>query len=203
MAIIPARSGSKRLPGKNKMKLCGKPLIAWTIEQTLACSFIDDIIISTNDDDILRMGYGTYRDKRFIVKRRPNELAQDDSSLNDVILYELRDYPDLTTVILLQPTSPLRTIYDIGMAYQIFKERTTCTVVPVFREDEYHFKLNGAVFVFTLGALRFTKDTLTGEFLTIYIMPKERSIDINTIEDFKEAERLMKIALFEKRMGLK
>ena len=192
VAIIPARAGSKRLPGKNKKMLCGKPLIAWTYEQALNCSFIDEIIVSTNDVDILKMGYGSYKDKRFTIKKRPESLSTDDASINEVILHELRDYNDLTTVILLQPTSPLRTEYDISMAHQIFKERVSCPVIPVFREDEYHYKLNGAVFVFTLGALRLTPGILSGEFACIYIMPKERSVDIDTLEDFKEAERLMK-----------
>lgn len=126
---------------------------------------------------------------------RPEELSSDYTDINDVILYELNGYDDLTTVILLQPTSPLRTLYDINIAYDIFKENVSSTVVPIFREDTYRFKLNGAVFVFTLGALRLTRSILSGEFLTIYIMPTERSIDIDTLEDFEEAERLMKLIL--------
>ena len=195
VAIIPARAGSKRLPGKNKRMLAGKPLIAWTIEQAIDCSFIDEIIITSNDVDVLKMGYGTYQDKRCIVKKRPEFLCEDDSLLNEVILYELQNYDDLTTVILLQPTSPLRKVYDIQMAYQIFKDRVSCPVIPVFREDEYHYKLNGAVFVFTLGSLRLTNSILAGEFACIYIMPKIRSIDIDTLEDFEEAENLMKLRL--------
>lgn len=201
VAIIPARKGSKRLPGKNKMKFCGKPLIAWTIEQAINCSFIDEIIISSNDDDILRMGFGTYIDKRVQVRRRIESLCSDEALLNEVILYELRKHDDLTTVILLQPTSPLRTQQDISMAYQMFKERVSCPVIPVFREDEYHYKLNGAVFIFTLGDLRLTNAIITGDFACIYIMPKERSIDIDTIEDFKEAERLMMERMSEEQKG--
>lgn len=197
VAIIPARMGSKRLPGKNKRDLCGKPLIAWTIEQASRCSFFDEIIITSDDVNVLKMGYGTYRDKRFKVKRRPDYLSTDESSIKDVILYELQGYDDLTVVILLQPTSPLRTDYDISMAYTIFTKRVSCPVIPVFREDEYRFKLNGAVFVFTLGSLRLSDDILSGEFSCIYVMPKERSVDIDTLEDFQEAERLMK-----KRLGL-
>lgn len=196
VAIIPARAGSKRLPEKNKMMFHGKPLYAWTLQEAINCSFIDEIIISSNDENILKWGYGSYSDKRVIVKRRPDYLCQDDTPLEAVILHEFQLYQDLTTVILLQPTSPLRNSYDISMAYSIFKERVTCPVIPVFREDEYRFKLNGAVFVFTLGSLRLSGDIFSGEFSCIYIMPKERSIDIDTLEDFQEAERLMK-----KRLG--
>ena len=196
VAIIPARTGSKRLPGKNKKLFYGKPLIAWTIEQAIDCKFIDEIVITSNDNDILRFGYGTYIDKRCKVKRRPEFLCEDDSSINDTILYELREYSDYTTVILLQPTSPLRKVYDIQLCYELYKDsKIKMTIVPVFKEDEYHYKLNGSVFVFNLGLLRIRKTFLHDQFLTMYIMPKIRSIDIDTLEDFEEAEKLMRLRL--------
>ena len=195
IAIIPARMGSKRLPNKNKKFLHKKPLIAWTIEQALQCGFINEIVISSNDQDIITIGQKyEINDFRIRVSRRPEELSLDDSSTSDVILYELdfEVYDDLTTVILLQPTSPLRSLYDINMAYQIFKERVSCPVFSAVKEDSCHFKLNGALYIFTLGSLRLTKNIHAGEFNCIYFMPKERSVDIDTIEDFKEAEKLMK-----------
>ncbi len=112
VAIIPARKGSKRLPGKNKRELCGKPLIEYTIEETLKCAFIDEIIITSDDIDILGISH-KYLWKKIRFSNRPEKLAQDDTPIDDVVLHELETYSDLTTVILLQPTTPLRTSYEL------------------------------------------------------------------------------------------
>jgi CMP-N-acetylneuraminic acid synthetase len=193
VAIIPARKGSKRLPGKNKKFLCGKPLIAWTIEEAMKLKSIDEIFITSNDSDIWDIAMKYFQqDRRIRLTNRPDRLCTDESDISETILYELLGWSDLTTVVLLQPTSPLRNSYDISMAIKIFNDHVSCPVIPVVREDEYHFKLNGGVFVFSLGALRLTKDILAGEFFCIYVMPKRRSVDIDTLEDFNKAEELMK-----------
>ena len=194
VAIIPARKGSKRLPGKNKRLLCGKPLIIYTIEQVLGCDFIDEVIVSTDDLEILR--YQNFYEEKVKFTERSENLSQDDSSIDDVVLYELREYPDDTTVILLQPTSPLREMEDIEACYYTYKGSNNLTIIPVFREDEYHFKLNGSIFIINLGLLRRKGSIFNGYFFVIYKMPKERSVDIDTLEGFQEAERLMK-----KRLG--
>lgn len=86
LAIIPARGGSKGLPGKNIKPLCGKPLIGWTIEQAKACEYIDEIFVSTDSQEIADVA------ENFGVKvpsLRPQELASDTASSMDVILYTL------------------------------------------------------------------------------------------------------------------
>jgi len=193
VAVIPARKGSKRLPGKNRKLLCGKELIRWSIELALKCNFIDEVIVSTDDEYILNMCKGYYKyNSRLILIDRPLRLSEDSSRIEDVILHALRGYASDTDVILLQPTSPLRNLFDISHAYQIFNERVSCTLVSVFREDFLYFKLNGCIYIFTLGALRLTNKVVGGEFMCIYIMPRERSVDIDILKDFELAEKLMK-----------
>lgn len=202
VAIIPARRNSKRLPEKNKKLLCKKPLILYTLEQAIKSNVFTDIIISTDDEDIIEICNAFKNNNRYLfthqinIHRRPERLAQDNIPIENVILYELARYNDDTIVVLLQPTSPLRIPYDIQVCmYKFQLASSKYTVVPVFREDNLHFKLNGSIFVIKLGTLRLRKRILDDTFLLAYIMPKERSIDIDTIEDFKEAERLMKLSL--------
>ena len=89
LAIIPARGGSKGLPGKNIKELCGKPLIAWSIEVAKACCNIDRIVVSTDDDRIAEVAkkYGIE-----IPFMRPAELATDTTSIVDVLFHMLDWY---------------------------------------------------------------------------------------------------------------
>jgi len=115
LAIIPARGGSKGLPGKNIKILNGKPLIGWTIEQAKACEFIDEIFVSTDSEEIAKVAeqFGIS-----VPSLRPAELAADTSSSMDVVIYTINllenslnkifDY-----IILLEPTSPLRKKDDL------------------------------------------------------------------------------------------
>src|SRR5690606_696725 len=111
LALITARGGSKGIPGKNTKLLGGKPLIAWTIEEALKSRYIDNLILSSDCDDIIATALSYGCDVPFV---RPPELAADDSSSMDVILHALQvlnqnyDY-----LLLLQPTSPFRKSSDI------------------------------------------------------------------------------------------
>lgn len=122
LAIIPARGGSKGLPKKNIIELCGKPLIAWTIENALVSRYIDQIVVSTENQEIAEISkqYGAQ------VVERPQELARDDSPTIDAIFQVInwfekrREYFDI--IILLEPTSPLRKEKDIDNAIELFSE---------------------------------------------------------------------------------
>ncbi len=122
LAIIPARGGSKGLPKKNILELCGKPLIAWTIENALVSRYIDQIVVSTENQEIAEISkqYGAQ------VVERPQELARDDSPTIDAIIQVInwfekrREYFDI--IILLEPTSPLRKEKDIDNAIELFSE---------------------------------------------------------------------------------
>ncbi|MCG4662745.1 acylneuraminate cytidylyltransferase family protein [[Clostridium] innocuum] len=133
IAIIPARGGSKGLPGKNIKKLAGKPLIAYTIEAALHATSIDQVIVSTDSEEIanIAVSYGAT-----VPFMRPNFLATDEASAVDVYLYtveRLKEEADMTVdeFMVLLPTSPLRTEEDIDMACEIFNKKNGITLVSV------------------------------------------------------------------------
>jgi len=114
IAVIPARSGSKGLPGKNTKPLCGKPLIAWSIKEALKSKHIDEICVSTDSEEIIKIARDFGANPNF---KRPAELAQDDSTTTDVLLHALEEYKKINKyfdiIVCLQPTSPTRESQDI------------------------------------------------------------------------------------------
>jgi N-acylneuraminate cytidylyltransferase/CMP-N,N'-diacetyllegionaminic acid synthase len=220
IAIVPARGGSKGLPGKNIKVLNGKPLIAYTIEAALKSKYITDVIISTDDEEIYKeaLNYGA---KRSFL--RPKHLAEDDSLAVDNYIYTLDrlnkefDY-DIDEFVVLQPTSPLRTAEDIDGAIKLFKNKSADSVISYTQEshpitwhkyidDLGHFENifpetiqnrqsnresyypNGAIFIFSLDLI--LKKQYYSEKSYPYLMPRERSVDIDSIEDFDYAQYLM------------
>ncbi|TOA20395.1 CMP-N-acetlyneuraminic acid synthetase, partial [Vibrio parahaemolyticus] len=122
IAVIPARGGSKRLPGKNTKQLGGKPLIAWSIEAAKKSKYIDRVIISTDCKDIAEVARRYDGDVPFL---RPQELAGDTAGTNGVILHVLDQIDEsFGYVVLLQPTSPLRSTEDIDQLLESFDEKT-------------------------------------------------------------------------------
>lgn len=122
ISIIPARGGSKGLPGKNIKVLCGKPLIAWSIEAGLGSKYIDEVMVTTDSEEIARIARGFGASAPFI---RPAELASDTATSFDAIkhavnFYENELYKKFDYIVLLEPTSPLREKDDIdGMIEKI------------------------------------------------------------------------------------
>lgn len=219
-AIIPARGGSVGLPGKNIRPLCGKPLIGYSIDVAREFVSDEDIYVSTDDSRIIEV---VERDCGLKVPFiRPAELATSTASTNDVILHVL-DFAEAQgkgydTVLLLQPTSPLRGKEDVSgaiaaysescdMVVGVFKSHAAvvmCTedqsgyVAPYFNEQwgrrqdiPEFFEINGAIYVINVKALR--RKGLAGFDRRVkYVMPQERSIDIDNLADFEYAEYLMK-----------
>lgn len=136
LAIIPARGGSKRLPRKNILPLCGKPLIAWTIEAAIKSQIFTEVMVNTDDDEIAKVSSELGSKTPFI---RPNELASDTASSNDVIKHTLLWYRDkgvnFTEVVLLQPTSPLRSSEDIISALDLYNKKNASSVLSVCEVD--------------------------------------------------------------------
>ncbi len=107
LAIIPARGGSKGVPRKNIRLLAGKPLIVWTIDEAKKSKYIDRFILSSEDDEIIKIAreYGCE-----VPFKRPIELAQDDTPGIEPVIHAINTLEDkYDYVVLLQPTSPLRT----------------------------------------------------------------------------------------------
>ena len=136
IAIIPARGGSKGIPGKNIKVFFGKPLIAWTIESAKGSRYIDSVVVSTDNDDIARISKTLGAEVPF---KRPAEIAKDDSSVMDAITHCL-DWLESTDqiydiVVLLQPTSPLRVCTDIDGAIESLVKRGADAIVSVSECD--------------------------------------------------------------------
>ena len=183
LAIIPARAGSKRLPGKNMRVMHGKPLILWTVEEALKSQYIDSLIVSTDDKDVVQ----TVKPFPLQIIDRPTHLAADESSIYDGIFHALEYFEPHDWIILLQVTSPLRLVDDIDNAIKICSDRNapSCISITENRPDA-----NGAVYIAWTTWLRETNLFDTGR-VTTYGMPKGRSVDIDHMEDFLEAERLI------------
>ena len=190
--IIPARAGSKRLPGKNTMDFCGKTLIEWAIEVADA---IPNSAWITSDIEKTTSLTSHYKHYGFIP--RPPELAQDDTPTIEVLKHAVSYIHGRTGImpehiILLQPTSPLRTVEDMKGCIELYEryegER------PVYSKSEKPdgwYGPNGAVYIYPVSLLLTDWDWNDEDELG-YLMPPERSIDIDTQADWDEAERLMR-----------
>lgn len=148
LAIVPARGGSKRLPRKNVLPLGGKPLIAWTLDAARESGCFVDVLVSTDDDEIAKVSaaHGA-----LVPWRRPAELATDTARSIDVVLHAVDWYEQahgaLDGVMLLQPTSPFRTMSTIREAVQRFVADETgaplVSVSPAENHPAWTFSLNG------------------------------------------------------------
>jgi len=205
LMVIPARGGSKRLPRKNVLPLAGKPLICWTIEVALEAGLDARVLVTSDDEEILAVAR-QYESKGVIVLKRADELATDtattvDALVDAVAVERLAGYsPD--TIVLLQPTSPLRTSKDICDAVELFaSDKNRATVVSVCevdlsgkRSQDYgkEYRLNGAVYVAKTDILMDGK-TLFTKCLRAFVMPRYRSLDIDEEVDFKVCESVFNI----------
>jgi CMP-N,N'-diacetyllegionaminic acid synthase len=142
LALIPARGGSKGIPRKNVTLLNGKPLIEYTIDAALKSASIDEVLLSTDDDEIGRVGKALGLDVSY---RRPGELAEDDTPMIDTLEHALQWFegvrgrlPD--EVMLLQPTSPLRSVQDIDDAVGQFRSSGAQSLVSVHPMHEHPFE---------------------------------------------------------------
>ncbi len=220
--IIPARGGSKGIPRKNIKPLCGRPLIAYSIDTALAlASDLDHIILSTDDAEIAQCG----RDCGLRVDyMRPAELATDTASSQSVILDAMAwtDARGISydCVVLLQPTSPLRTVDDVRHALEAYNPEIDMAVTvteaasnPYYncfettpegylhvskgdglytrRQDAPHaWEFNGAVYVINPRSLR---EGHMGAFKrrVPVPMPRSRSVDLDTPLDWLVAEAVL------------
>lgn len=142
LAIIPARGGSKGILRKNLVSLNGRPLIEYTIIAAQKSKFINEILLSTDDEEIANLGRKLGLDVSY---SRPIELAKDTTSMIDTLEHGLRwvesesgKLPDYT--MLLQPTSPLRSAQDIDAAVTLFNESSATFLVSVHEMGEHPYE---------------------------------------------------------------
>lgn len=135
LALITARGGSKGLPRKNVLQVAGRPLIAWTIEAALKSNIVDRVVLSSDDNEIIETAKSWGCSVPF---RRPAHLANDTASSMQVVLHALEQLPGFDYVILLQPTSPLRTASDIDAAFHELKSTGRLVVYRFVKQINLH-----------------------------------------------------------------
>ncbi len=131
LAIIPARGGSKRLLRKNILPLVDKPLIVWTIEAAKKSKYINKIVVTSDDDEILNISKANGAE----IIKRPDELATDTATSFDVIVHSIKSLEKYDYVVLLQPTSPLRDQEDIDNAIELLLDKSASAIISVCEVD--------------------------------------------------------------------
>jgi CMP-N-acetylneuraminic acid synthetase len=224
LAVIPARGGSKGIKNKNLKEIGGKPLVAWMIEAAKAAPSVTNIVVSSDDEDILfaaaRYGAGK--------ELRPAHLATDTASSESVLLDYLETYRSICdTVLLLQPTSPMTLSediegvlvaldapagmhiplkfdsafsvtpfdkflwHDMGVAKGVVGINHEKTQPREMRQQRHgQFMENGAIYAMRTKAFLKAKNRFCG-YSNTYVMPKDRSLEIDDLADWQMAEALL------------
>ncbi len=218
LAVIPARGGSKGIPRKNIKMLAGKPLIAWTICAAIDSGVVDKLVVSTDDEEISSVAHSWGAE---IPVLRPAKLAQDETPSMDVVLHIAEQTQGFEWLLLLQPTSPLRSADDIRNIVNIALEHRASSVVSVCKSSaspawmyrlndsgqlrsilqrDNHlnrrqdicptYQLNGALYLMRREWLMTNKKFIDDDTIA-YLMPPERSADIDTQLDWDWTEFLI------------
>lgn len=218
LAIIPARSGSKRLKNKNILPLKGKPLIEYSIQAAKNCHYINQIIVTSDCDKILAIS------KKLSIQtiKRPNYLSNDFSTTFDTIKHVIENTELFEYIVLLQPTSPLRTSFHIDQAILLLKEKKADAIVSVVemehsplwantinddldmssflntttenkRSQELapYYRINGAIYICKTSVLLNEKTFFPKKNIFAYIMPQLSSVDIDNKIDFLLAQTIL------------
>lgn len=223
LALVPARAGSKRVADKNIKPLLGKPLIQWTLEAALQAEGIDDVVVSTDSEAIAHIARQCGAQVPFM---RPEALALDTTTTQAVIEHAIETLAaqgqDYDRIVLLQPTSPLRTREHIEQALQLFEQKQANSVISVspathppqwinqlgpdgemdafiaaLQQTGHQFRpqyyqLNGAIYIAHRASLLAQHTFFMSERVYGYVMPQAAGIDIDTEIDWYVAEALMR-----------
>jgi len=226
VAFIPARKGSKGLPGKNKKLFAGKPLVQWSIEQAAATKLFDHIFVSSDDEDVLQIAKDCKKMK-VVPLERHKELATDTADMDEV-LYDFFGRPKnkCENICLLPPTSPLRLPEDISNMFKYLKYKKYWTIVSVKWSDmigwignptnrgplptynvekrpnrqtrDDYFLENGSIYWFRHEIFKVYGHMIANHAkVKLFEMPAERSLEIDTPFDFYLAERAYEYSSME------
>lgn len=221
LALIPARGGSKGIKDKNIVPLLGKPLISYSIEAGKASKYIDTIVVSTDSQKIAEVAVLYGADIPFL---RPKELALDTSKTIDAVIHAIdlinSKKPVYDVLILLQPTQPLRTSFDIDRAIETYFENDendlasvslvtdhpllirsiseNGNLIPLLQKNSTcrrqdmppYYRINGCIYINKIKELNY--NTSFNDNLVPYIMPQNHSIDIDCIDDLHIAEMYLR-----------
>lgn len=225
LAVIPSRKGSKGIPRKNLVDLGGFPLIAWTIRAALGATCIDEVIVSSNDLDVIKVSTALGCSAPFV---RNDCLSNDSAAGVDVVIDAVQRCPGFDTVIYLQPTSPFRTSSHIDAAMNLMKESKASQCVSVVKHDKPASWLktidtdgrlrayldldapatrqmsknvylpNGAIYISDVQTL-LEKKTLFADDTLAYTMDTRSSLDIDNEDELNYARFLISSGLVELR----
>jgi N-acylneuraminate cytidylyltransferase/CMP-N,N'-diacetyllegionaminic acid synthase len=226
LALIPARGGSKGLRGKNIMKFGSKPMIAWSIGHAKGSRYVDRTIVSTDEPDIARIAEQYGAEVPFM---RPHRLATDGSKLMDAIIHAIDNIEAAgeryDILVLLQPTSPLRTSRDVDYAIKLLLEKNARSIVSVCEAEHHPYWVNSLPADGNMGsflkkeAVNVNRQDLPAYYRLngcvfvsycdhlkkrasfygagsfAYVMPSSRSADIDNMQDFMLAQAMLKTNL--------
>ena len=201
IALIPARSGSKRIHGKNFMDFCGKPLVDWSVIQAINSSLIDNIVVSTDN-----LEYSPINP--CVILPRPNNFCTDTTTQEEVISHAIESLKleEYDNIILLQPTSPLRLPGDIdgcienrGMSVNfeddLFLWSETHDPVTFkfqLRDKGIFYRENGSVYVINVGDFKITKSRYPRGFSKFTRFQKWQQFEIDEPSDVPIVEYFMR-----------
>lgn len=221
IAVIPARGGSKGLPGKNTKLLAGKPLVAWSIEHALNSGRIECVHVSTDDPAIAEVACAHGADVPYL---RPSELAQDATPTEPVMNYALDWYERVgrtfDAVVLLQPTSPLRLPGTLAAALDAFERNRVESLLGVCENHHFYwrnrdepvalydyrirprrqdiqpedrwYRENGSIYITRIASFRQHANRLSTP-IHMHVMQEEEGWEIDSLADFVVVEALMKM----------
>jgi len=219
LGVIPARGGSKGVPRKNLRVVGGKPLIGWTLEATVRSRYLDRTIVSTDDDEIIEVARSLGGDVPF---RRPVEISGDAAPHSHAILHALDHVPGYDLVVMLNPTTPLRTAEDIDSCIELCVATGAPACVTVAKTDkppEWTFRVDDEgrmSSVIGLAELPLLRQDLAPSYVfngAVYVsvvdwfkqvksffspetraykMPASRSIDLDDEFDFMVLEMILR-----------
>lgn len=216
LALIPARGGSKGIPNKNITDLCGKPLITYTIDAGLGSKYIDYLMVSTDNEEIAKISVLEGAEVPFI---RPSDLAADGSKTIDVAIHAIETLRAkgkvFDTLLLLQPTQPLRTKTDIDRAIERYMESECQPMASVSLVDDHpmlirsisrgvliplldksstcrrqdmpaYYRVNGCIYINEITSI--DKNTSFNDNRLPFVMEDSHSVDIDSYKDLAVAE---------------
>ena len=218
LAIIPARAGSKRLPRKNILNLNGLPLISHTILAAKKSKYIDKVLVTSEDKEILDISKRSGAN----VIERPVELANDTATTTDVIEHVIKNFDNYDYIVLLQPTSPLRTEKHINEAIELLDTKKASAIASVCEMDhsplwsntlddslsmvgfidnsaynkrsqdlKTYYRINGAIYICSTDEFLSEKCLLIPNNIYAYKMDRKISVDIDEHIDFLMCKCLM------------
>ena len=216
-ALIPARGGSKRLPRKNILPFMGIPLIHWPIRAALNSGVFEQVIVSTDDDEIAEFSKQTGA----AVIMRPNEFAVDAATVVEVCAHALGLLPDVKDLCCIYATAALIELEDLRASFALYKQRRFNSIMGVSRYDlsplqaleqvdgrwrlkwpelgnsqsQKHPLLlcSAGVFYWIQADILLRERSFYTDNMGVFEIPRSRLCDINTLDDFARAEELAKL----------